>query len=104
MLGHLLLQLWGETNYLVGTLEGLNTFQAVTRTVYDVVDSAQKLLLLPGKDIPPDDVVRLALFLLDAVIGAFQVVQREHAVFRLDVLEYFLPVAVVVQFCRDNIV
>ena len=64
----------------------------------------QKLLLQPGKDVPPDDVVALALPLFDAVIRAAQIVQRQHAVFSLYVLQYLLPVVVVVQLGRDDIV
>ena len=72
MFGKLLFQLGRKLAYLVSAFVCRDGFQPVAWTADYVMYGMQKLLLQLGKDVPPDDVVALALPLFDAVIRAAQ--------------------------------
>ena len=78
--------------------------KSVTRTFDDAFNGIHKFLLLPSKDTPPDKFGCLSLCVRrKAVKGALQVVERQHTVLALNVLDDFAQMFVLVELGTQHI-
>ena len=104
MLGKFIFQIGGNALQLVGALVGAGIVQPVAGAVDDVPHRLDKFRLFFGEDAPPHYFGAFALRVnRKSVESATHIVDGEHTIFALDVLQYLAPMLVVVEFCAQHL-
>ena len=97
------LNVMGSLLQFVGSQIYLLTMKSMARAVYDTFASFYEFLLLSLKHAPPNDVGMFTVLVgREAMKRATHVVQRQHAVFSLNVFHDGTPMLMIVELCTQD--